>query len=495
MVTQLDDPRSIDGDVSSAELAELRRRMRRPQRHRLLHGYPLGAAMPHVERGGPSESRILRLDPRRGLLVGVLPHPFCNPSVAGCGFCTFPHEAFSRRKATVVIDSVTLELERKLRLEPSLVGRAPAGLYFGGGTANLSPPGPFRKLCRALAGAFDFSAAELTLEGVPARFLDGSPPLVDILREEIPARHYRLSMGIQTFDEDRLRQMGRLGFGNAETFRRVMRLGHDRGFTVSGDLLFNLPGQQLAAMREDVRRGVEIGLDHVGLYHLVMFDGLRTGWSRDPALLAALPTNEVAAANWLGLRSSLRDLGFYQATLTNFERRELLDHPRRFVYEELSFRPHRYDMIGLGPTGISFAGSGPAALKVINRDDATGYVAAVDRGLPAWDRAFDYTPRDLRILHLTRRLAALRIERPDYRESFGTDPLDDFPREFDALEREGLVRVSDASIEPTPLGMFFADSVAALLADNRLRHERRPICGPIEPRDDFGRNSNERGYM
>ena len=41
--------------------------------------------------------------------------------------------------------------------------------------------------------------------------------------------------------------MGRLGFGDAETFREVVRLGHARGFTVSGDLLFNLPAQTLDA--------------------------------------------------------------------------------------------------------------------------------------------------------------------------------------------------------------------------------------------------------
>ena len=43
---------------------------------------------------------------------------------------------------------------------------------------------------------------------------------MDILNEELPARHFRLSMGIQTFDKDRLRQMGRLGFGDAGSSAR-----------------------------------------------------------------------------------------------------------------------------------------------------------------------------------------------------------------------------------------------------------------------------------
>ncbi len=453
----------------SPEQLELRRRMQRPQRHRLLHGYPLAAAMPRIAEDQRRDTILPEFDTRRGLLVGVLPHPFCNPAVTGCGFCTFPHEAFTTRKASYVIDHVVREIELTLRARPDLAGRRIAGLYFGGGTANLSPPESFRGLCRALARAFDVSTAEVTLEGVPAAFLNRRPLLVDILREELPARHFRLSMGIQTFDPDRLKQMGRLGFGDAGTFRDVVDLGHSLGFTVSGDLLFNLPAQSLAAMEDDIRRAVDIGLDHMGLYHLVMFEGLGTAWSRDPALVAAMPSNAQAAHNWLALKGLLNGLGFYQTTLTNFERSELRRQDRRFVYEELSFRPDRYDMLGFGPTGISFADSGQVAAKVMNPAGAGEYIAAVDRGQPAWDRAFAYGPRDLRIFHLTRRLAALRIDRLAYRTSFGSDPVNDFPREFEALEEESLVHVTGRTIEPTDLGMFYADSIAALLASRRFR--------------------------
>jgi coproporphyrinogen III oxidase-like Fe-S oxidoreductase len=496
MLTALDTPSSTQSAHDSAESVELRRRMQRPQRHRLLHGYPLAAAMPRITEDPARDAILPEFDPRRGLLVGVLPHSFCNPSIAGCGFCTFPHEAFTSRKAAVVIEHVVQEIEQTLRLRPGLAGRPIAGLYFGGGTANLSPAEPFRKLCRALARAFDVSTAEVTLEGVPAAFLNRTPLLVDIVREELPARHIRLSMGVQTFDQERLRKMGRLGFGDAGTFRDVVRLGHSRGLTVSGDLLFNLPAQSLAEMKDDVRRAVDIGLDHLGLYHLVMFSGLGTSWSRDPKLLASLPRNEEAANNWLELRTLLYELGFHQTTLTNFERRELQGHDRRFVYEELSFRPDRYDMLGFGPSGISFANSGQTAVKVINPEGATDYVAAVGRGRPAHDRAFLYGPQSLRVFHLTRRVAALRIERLDYQACFGSDPLDDFPREFDALDQERLVHVTRESIEPTGPGMFYADSIAALLSWKASKAQENRSSGANKlDLNQIRRNDNGHGHM
>ncbi len=141
MLNLLSSPHSTGAEP---EHAELRRRMQRPQRHRLLHGYPLAAATPHVADEERRDAIVPDFDTGRGILVGVLPHPFCNPQVSGCGFCTFPHEAFTSRKASEVIEHVVREIEQTLEARPALAGRPIAGLYFGGGTANLSPPEPFR---------------------------------------------------------------------------------------------------------------------------------------------------------------------------------------------------------------------------------------------------------------------------------------------------------------------------------------------------------------
>jgi oxygen-independent coproporphyrinogen-3 oxidase len=445
----------------------LRRRLRRPQRHRLLHGYPLAAAL---LRRGPGAPDDIRPDPAAGraLIVGVLPHPFCNPAVTGCGFCTFPHAPYQASRAAAVIAAVGREVEGRLRRQPELLGRPVTALYFGGGTANLSPAEPFRALCRSLARAFDLSGAEVTLEGVPAYFVKPQPLLLDVLREELPARHFRLSMGVQTFDERRLRQMGRLAFGTEATFRAVVEQAHARGMTASADLLFDLPDQAPREMADDVRRAVALGLDHLGLYHLVLFRGLGTAWSRDASLLAGLPSNAEAADNWLALRWLLLDAGFRQTTLTNFERAHFENDPRRFVYEECGFRPERFDALGFGPSAISFAAGADfrSGLKVMNPDAAEEYLAAAP-DLPAWDRYFAYGPLDLRIFYLTRRLAALDIDHDDYRRLFGTDALADFEPEFEAAIDEGLLEATPRAVRPTPRGMFYADAVASLWARRR----------------------------
>jgi oxygen-independent coproporphyrinogen-3 oxidase len=495
--------------VNEDDAQVLRDRMQKPQRHRLLHGYPLAAAMRRREPGQPAEDLIFDPHAGRDLLVGVLPHPFCNPAVTGCGFCTFPHERYHAGRAGEVVagevvNHVVLEIGGRLARQPALARRRVSALYFGGGTANLTPAEPFRRLCRRLAAAFDLSGAEVTLEGVPAYFILRQPLLMDILREEMPAHHFRLSMGVQTFDEERLRQMGRLAFGGADSFAKVVELAHARGFTISADLLFNLPGQSVGEMCQDVERAVRIGLDHLGLYHLVLFRGLGTDWSRDPAILARLPTNEQSAGHWLALRELLLECGFVQTTLTNFEKACYQGDGRRFLYEELSFQPDSHDMAGFGPGAISFAADRPftGGLKLLNPDAADSYVAGVRIGQSPWDRYFEYDPLDLRIFYLTRRLAALEIDRRRYAQLFGTDPLADFPGAFGALLSAGLLEVTATAIRPTPHGMFYADSIAALLAWRQINARRQGKSLPLlaaPPRDmqeqQPSRNDNGRGYM
>ena len=180
--------------------------------------------------------------------------------------------------------------------------------------------------------------------------------------------------------------------------------------------------------------------------------------------MAALPANAQAAQNWLVLKGLLNGLGFDQTTLTNFERsRAPPTRPAvRLRGAELPPRPIRHAR--LRPHGHLVRGFGPGR----GQGDESGRSGRIHRGRrsgqPAWDRAFAYGPRDLRVFHLTRRLAALRIDRLAYRTSFGSDPVHDFPREFEALEEESLVHVTGRTIEPTDLGMFYADSIAALLA-------------------------------
>lgn len=475
---------------------ELARRMRGPQRHRLLHGYPLAAALPDATDFDPHHD-VAFDRAGRALIVGVLPHPFCNPAVSGCGFCTFPHQPGNSAKTADVARAVSSEVSHRVFGQMDcLMYRPVTALYFGGGTANLTEPAAFRSLCMQLVQDFDLKGAEVTLEGVPAYFLKGKPRLLDIMQSTLGARQYRLSMGIQTFDEARLKEMGRAAFGTPDTFREVVELGHKLGFTTSADLLFNLPGQTLDQMKDDLRKALDLGLDHLGLYHLVLFRGLGTPWADDEEVLGELPENDRAAENWQALRELLLARGFTQTSLTNFEQGRYRNRAERYQYEECGFRADEFEVIGFGPAAISYAATKDfgCGLKVMNPTGAEDYCAAVTNGKRVWNKAFVYRALDQKVLWLTRRLAALDIDLHRYRALFGSDVLADFGAEIGAARDSGLLSVTRDAIRPTPRGMFFADSIAAVLASPAIRANRAGAATaadvPKELLDDAQMNSN-----
>ena len=88
--------------------ALLNRRMSGPQRHRLLQGYPMPPLMVEYDRSRAFEPTLL--DDSRPLIVGVLPHASCNPSVKGCGYCTFPHEEFQVTSVRQTVRAVAREI-------------------------------------------------------------------------------------------------------------------------------------------------------------------------------------------------------------------------------------------------------------------------------------------------------------------------------------------------------------------------------------------------
>lgn len=410
---------------------ELAQRLARRQRHRLLHGYPMSSAL---TTGKVDRDAWYALDPSRPLLVGVLPHASCNPKVRGCGFCTFPHEAFDHERVT----RTAMRVAQGIESAAALFSRHVKGVYFGGGTANLTPPRAFAPIVRALR-SFDLQDAEISLEGVPRYFGLHRGALLDEVAS-IGSKH-RISMGVQTLDPEWLRRMGRDAFGGPDEIERVVSDAHRRGFTASGDLLLNLPGPHDTLF--DIRRCTAMGFDQICIYNLVLASEIDVPWV---SLLETMPRNDVAFETWRSARALLLEEGFTQTTLTNFERGST-----RFVYERASFDPSAHDAVGFGPSAIS---------TFVAKDRGIKWMNGVD------DRVFFYRPRDLRLLFVTRNLSSLRIERETYARFFGTTVEDDFAPELEDIRAHALM--NDA-LELTERGMFFADAVAGHLADARVR--------------------------
>jgi oxygen-independent coproporphyrinogen-3 oxidase len=190
--------------------------------------------------------------------------PFCAQH---CSYCDYPVTVGGLQRAGALVTAVLAEVAA---LRAAVGARPLAALYVGGGTPTFLPAAELQRLLSGLAAALEPHAEagpgaaeppEWTLEANPE---DLSPELLDVCAE---TGVNRLSVGVQSFADPLLRQLGRRC--TAPAVRSVMGLlsRQWRG-RLNIDLLAGIPGQRLADVREDVQRAAGLGIGHITLLQL-----------------------------------------------------------------------------------------------------------------------------------------------------------------------------------------------------------------------------------
>jgi coproporphyrinogen III oxidase-like Fe-S oxidoreductase len=179
--------------------------------------------------------------------------PFCEVL---CPFCSFHRVQHRTAQARAYFAS----LRREIRLYHA-AGHKFTGVYFGGGTPTCEPEELVETI--ALVRAL-FGIREVSVETNPK---DLQVPLLEALRA---AGVTRLSVGVQSFDDQLLREMERyVKYGSgAETAERI-RLAAPYFPTLNVDLIFNQPHQTLESLRRDLAIFRTLGANQISMYPLM----------------------------------------------------------------------------------------------------------------------------------------------------------------------------------------------------------------------------------
>jgi len=198
--------------------------------------------------------------------------PFC-PKV--CPYCSFYKEASDRNKTRAFLEAMLAEAEKHA---PSL---RPRTIFFGGGTPSALSTSQLEFLLGGLRERIDFSAvAEWTLEMNPATVS------LEKARALLALGVNRISMGVQSWNEDILKTLGRVH--NAAQARRSYEILREAGVpNVNLDLIFGIPGQTAEQWRDTLEQTIALGPDHISAYCLTyeedtaFFESLRRGEMRE----------------------------------------------------------------------------------------------------------------------------------------------------------------------------------------------------------------------
>lgn len=312
--------------------------------------------------------------------------PWC---VRKCPYCDFnSHRAPGALPVADYVRALAADLDHDLATWPELALRPVTSVFFGGGTPSLFPPS-------AIADILAHAGRRLALSGDAEITLEANPGTTEHGRFEgyRQAGVNRISLGVQSFDDRLLRRLGRI-HGAAEARAAagsVAAAGFDR---CNLDLMYALPGQDLAGALADLDAALALAPGHVSHYQLTLEPN--TAFAAQPP--PGLPDDDLAAAMMEACQARLADAGYGHYETSAYAL------PGQACRHNLNY--WRYgDFLGIGAGAhgkLTVAGQVRRRWKLRHPRafmDAAGGAAAVggDQALAAADLPFDFLLNALRL--------------------------------------------------------------------------------------------------
>ncbi len=270
-------------------------------------------------------------------MAGLYIHiPFCKQA---CHYCDF-HFSTNRQLTSSLVDAFARELVlQKHYLKDEILQT----IYLGGGTPSLLSLGELQTIFQTINALYTVSSqAEITLEANP----DDLTPTR--LGEFKLAGINRLSIGIQSFDNDVLKFLNRAH--DVEAALNSVKLAREAGFrNLSIDLIYSIPGQDNQAWKRNIAKAIELAPEHISSYSLSIEEKTAFGkWHRTGKLTAV--DEEIAAQQFEILMEEMDRAGYEHYEISNFSKPGFHSRHNSSYWEQQTY-------LGIGPSAHSYNGN------------------------------------------------------------------------------------------------------------------------------------------
>ena len=294
-------------------------------------------------------------------MAGIYVHiPFCARRYIYCGFFSTVREAEAAR----YINALCAELrQRKAYLQDAPV----TTVYFGGGTPSRLTPDQIGQVIAEIRQTYGLdSLEELTVECNPD---DVTSDYVSALRA---LGVNRISMGVQTFNNDLLRFLGRRH--SASQAIGAVQACHDAGIhNVSIDLMYGLPGQTPAIQQQDLETATSLNVQHISSYCLSFEEGsLLDRMRRENRIVPA--DDDTCAAMYDRMCSHLSSAGFEHYEISNFCKPGYHSRHNSSYWDGTPY-------LGIGAGAHSYNGRS----RQWNPNDLDAYMSGIEQGKPLFE--------------------------------------------------------------------------------------------------------------
>ncbi len=366
--------------------------------------------------------------------------PWC---VRKCPYCDFnSHESRDGIPEQDYIDALLRDLDQQL---PQVWGRSIQSIFIGGGTPSLFSPDAIDSLLSACRARLNLNPTiEITLEANPGT---AEQAKFSGFRE---AGVNRLSIGIQSFNNAHLQQLGRIH--SAKEAIKAVEMAHKAEFeNINLDLMYGLPGQTVGEARGDIQCALALSPTHLSHYQLTIEPN--TLFHRYPPLL---PNDDSIIDIETECREQLALAGYERYEISAFAR-----HGARSVHNLNYWLYGDYLAIGAGAHGKRTDAHAQRIIRTHHVKNPRDYLAA---RVPQDMIAGEESP-DLRTSQFEFMLNALRLI-----EGFDTEiltlrtggPITNIEPILKTAEQRGLIEWELKRITPTQTGLQYLNELTEL---------------------------------
>lgn len=360
-------------------------------------------------------------------MSGIYIHiPFCASRCIYCGFYSTTGLELRQKYVDVVCKEMTMR-EVSSPIET---------IYFGGGTPSQLTPKQLRQLFLYINKVYAPHVTEVTIEMNPD---DVTPEYAETLSQ---LGVNRVSMGAQTFNDERLRFLRRR-HSSSQVYDAVRILREAGICNISIDLMYGFPGETLDDFRRDIDAALALDVEHISAYCLMIEEG--TALHRMGVEAA---DEETERAMYEMLIDCLTAAGYEHYEISNFARPGYRSRHNSSYWNDTPY-------IGLGAAAHSYDGH----CRSWNVADIRAYIAAIERGeLPTECEELDADTK-----YNDRIATALRT-----RDGLNLGELDERHRQYCLTEAQrfiadGLLEIVDNSLRFTRCGLFVSNMVMSEL--------------------------------
>lgn len=369
-------------------------------------------------------------------MAGIYIHvPFCAKRCAYCDFYTQTNHNLINE----YVDAVCKEIELR---KDYLHNESIKTIYFGGGTPSQLSPEQIEKIMAQLGRFYDLSACEeFTLEANPDDLTD---EFLSRLLALVPIN--RISMGVQSFDDDDLRFLNRRH--SAAQAKEAVALCRKHGITnISIDLIYGLPDQTLEKWERNIQEAIALGTPHLSAYHLIYEEGtpLYKLWEKGKVKQA---DEELSVEMFKMLIDELEKAGIEQYEISNFAKDGAYSKHNTSYWQATPY-------LGLGPSAHSFDGT--------NREWNVASIKQYVESIHANTVNREIEELDTRTRYNDYILTGLRtkwgIELDFIASNFGADYLSYCLEQAEPFLKEGLLMRDNNTVRLSREGIFISDGI------------------------------------